>query len=73
MSQRGRHETDSIYLFGSQPDGCARSGYRVDVGVDKILLIMRVYCDESSLVFGAARCLRPFVILQFVHIFQTLS
>lgn len=42
------------------------------VGVDKVLLIMRVYGYQCALIFRPTSCLGAFVILQFIYILETL-
>ena len=44
----------------------------MDIGVDKVLFVMRVDCHQCALVFCATGCLGALIILQLVHILQTL-
>lgn len=59
------------HLFGAQPDGRAGGRYGVNVGVDEVLLFVRVDGHQSALVLGATGGLGPLIVLQLVHVLQT--
>lgn len=44
----------------------------MDVGIDKVLLFVRVDGHQGALILRATGCLRPFVVLELIHILETL-